>query len=124
VSVGAWAAVAVGVVLLASGAAKVVSPSWPAQAAALGVGQALARIVPPLEVALGALLVAGVAPTLAGACAAALLTLFTVFLVVHLRRGDRVPCACFGVWSSRPVGPWSVVRNVVLVALAVVAAVS
>ena len=56
----------------------------------------------------------------AGWAAIALLVGFTVFLVLALLRGVEAPCACFGSMSSRPVTWWSVVRNVLLVALAVV----
>jgi hypothetical protein len=122
VNLAAWAGAAVGVTLLVSGAAKLFSPMWPAQAKALGVARPVARVVPPLEIALGALAAAGVARPWTAGAVVALLGAFTTFLVVHLRRGDRVPCACFGAWSARPVGPWSVVRNVVLIALAVAAA--
>ena len=54
--------------------------------------------------------------------AAALLGAFTVLLVVRLAQGRRPPCACFGAWSTRPVGFGSVARNVVLIALALLAA--
>ena len=40
----------------------------------------------------------------------------------RLAEGRRPPCACFGALSRRPVGPGSVVRNVVLIALALLAA--
>jgi hypothetical protein len=123
VNVAAWAGAAVGGTLLVSGAAKLFSSMWLAQARALGVPRPVARAVPPIEIALGALVAAGVARPWTAGGVVALLGVFTIILVVHLRRGDRVPCACFGAWSARPVGPWSVARNAVLIALAVVAAV-
>ncbi len=55
-------------------------------------------------------------------CAVALLGAFTVLLVVKLARGERPPCACFGSWTAAPIGPANVVRNLVLVAVAVAAA--
>lgn len=122
-SVGAWAGVVVGATLLVSGVLKQSSRQWPAQAASLGVSRSLARVVPPIEIALGALLVAGVARAWTGWAAVVLLAAFTAFLVRRLRQGVRVPCACFGALSNRPVGPWSVVRNVVLIAAAVLASV-
>jgi hypothetical protein len=78
--------------------------------------------VPWLELALGALLVTGVARPAVALVAAALLIVFTVVLVVRIAEGRRVPCACFGGRSSRPVGLASVLRNVLLIALALVAA--
>lgn len=119
-----WAAGAVvGLVLLISGASKLVSPGWPLQAADLGVPTWVARLVPPVELVLGALLVVGVAQPWAPWLAVVLLVAFTTLLVLRLAQGRRPPCACFGRLSQRPIGWWSVARNVVLVALAVVAAV-
>ena len=114
----AWAAGAVvGVVLIVAGAAKLTSKQWPVQADALGVPRGAARALPILELAIGVALVAGI--RLAGIAAVALIGAFTVFLVVALRRGVKAPCACFGAFSTRPVTWWSVVRNVVLIGLAV-----
>ena len=117
------AGIVVGVVLLLSGAAKVAAgPRWAALAEALAAPAIAVPVVPWLEVALGALLVSGVYRTVVALAAAALLTAFTVLLVARLVEGRRPPCACFGALSTRPVGPGSVVRNVVLIALALIAA--
>jgi hypothetical protein len=43
-------------------------------------------------------------------------------LAVRLKEGRRPPCACFGPWSARPIGPGSIARNVALIALALLAA--
>jgi hypothetical protein len=75
--------------------------------------------VPWIEVGLGALLVVQWSRPLVAALAAALLLVFSALLVVRLAQGRRPPCACFGGFSTRPIGPWSVVRNVALVGLAV-----
>jgi hypothetical protein len=54
--------------------------------------------------------------------ACALLGAFTVFLVVEVRRGVDTPCPCFGAPSrGLPPGTRAIVRNLVLIALAVVA---
>jgi hypothetical protein len=66
--------------------------------------------------------VSGVWRPVVALAAGAMLLVFTVLLVVRLAQGRRPPCACFGAWSTRPVGPGSVVRNVVLIALALIAA--
>jgi len=50
---------------------------------------------------------------------ATLLLIFTVAIGLMLRRGDRKPCHCFGT-QDVPLGPAHVVRNLVLLALAVV----
>jgi len=123
VTIAAVAGVLLGAVLLLSGAAKLASGArWPAQAEALGAPAAAVAVVPWLEVGLGALLVTGVWRPVVALAAAAMLLVFTVLLVVRLAQGRRPPCACFGAWSTRPVGPGSVVRNVVLIALALIAA--
>lgn len=111
----------VGVVLLVAGAAKLASPLWPVQAAELGAPRWAVPVVPWVEVALGSLLAARVLPPVVGVVAAGLLAAFTGLLVTRLAQGRRPPCACFGR-SARPLGPGSVVRNVVLTALALVAA--
>jgi uncharacterized membrane protein YphA (DoxX/SURF4 family) len=122
--VGTIAAIAVGIVLLVSGAAKLFSPSWPVQAAELGAPRWSVPIVPWVEVALGSLLAAGVALPFVAWVTAGLLGAFTVLVGVRLAQGRRPPCACFGRLSRRPLGPGTLVRNGVLIALAVIAALS
>ena len=113
------AAVVLGAVLLLSGAAKLAAgPRWAAQASALGSPAIAVPVVPWLEVALGALLITGVWRPAVALAAAAMLAVFTALLVVRLAQGRRPPCACFGAWSTRPVGPGSVLRNLVLIGLA------
>jgi uncharacterized membrane protein YphA (DoxX/SURF4 family) len=123
VTVAVVAGVVLGAVLLLSGAAKLAAgPRWAAQAAALGSPAIAVPVLPWLEVGLGALLVTGVWRPVVAVAAAALLGAFTVLLVLRLAQGRRPPCACFGAWSTRPVGFGSVARNVVLIALALLAA--
>ena len=81
------------------------------------------------ESAVVAAIAAGVALVLSGlgyavlvagfAGAAALLTVFTVAIGLMLRRGDRRPCHCFGT-QDLPLGPAHLVRNLVLLTLAIV----
>jgi uncharacterized membrane protein YphA (DoxX/SURF4 family) len=125
VTVAAVAGFVLGVVLLASGALKLAAgPRWTAQATAMGAPAVAVPAVPWIELALGALLVAGVARSVVALLAAAMLMVFTGVLVLRLAEGRRVPCACFGARSTRPIGVGSVVRNLVLIALALVAAFS
>jgi Methylamine utilisation protein MauE len=125
VTVGWAAAIALGGVLLLSGALKVVGrPVWRAQAAELGVPRAVAAVVPFVELVLGGLLVVDVLRHDAAVLAGLLLIGFTAFIVRLLRRGSRAPCACFGSLSRSELGWSAVVRNLVLIALAVVAAVA
>ena len=117
--IGTISSVIVGVVICVAGASKIASGQrWPIDAVALGTPAALVPVVPWFEIILGALLVAHIAPVVTGIIAFALLTVFTFLIVRQLRLGHRPVCACFGAWSSRPLGPEHVVRNVILMALA------
>ena len=107
-----WARVVVGVVLLVAGAAKLADRS-PGN---------VPPAVPWLELLLGALLVTGVGGRWTAVPAATLLAAFTVVVVQRLRAHDPAPCGCFGELSKRPVGYRTLVRNVGLVLLAVVGA--
>ena len=121
-SAGAVASVVLGLVLLVSGAAKLASPAWPVQARDLGAPGWAVPVVPWVEVALGAVLAVGLGRPWTALAAAALLAAFTLVVGVALARGQRPPCACFGRFSQRPISGWTVVRNVVLIAIAAVAA--
>lgn len=113
----------VGVALATAGVVKLFSPQWLKQAAMLGVGSALARVVPWVEVALGACLIADVARRVVALLAIALLASFTSLLAFRLAHGVRPPCACFGRLSARRIGPATLARNAILIGLAIVAAV-
>lgn len=82
---------------------------------ALGVPAWLARVVPAIELGLAALLVA--AP-ISGILAMILLALFTIVL---MQAEDGVACACFGSGSGEPVSWVHLLRNVLLMVVAVVA---
>jgi len=87
------------------------------------VGRIVARVLPTVEIAVGALLVWSRAAEIAAAVAAALLLCFVVGVVISVVRGRSVQCHCFGGISSEPIGWRTVVRNAVLFAAAVVVAV-
>jgi uncharacterized membrane protein YphA (DoxX/SURF4 family) len=82
------------------------------------LGDALAIVVPVVEivVAIALLFWWTVVP---GVVAAVLVLAFTVVLVRAQVR--RLPCPCFGASNRLPVGPSAIVRNGVLVALAILA---
>lgn len=123
IPVAVVAAVAVGVVFVAAGAAKLVNrEQWVTQAIGLRVPVALARAVPVVEVILGAVLISQIARGYVGSVAALMLVAFTSLILVRLTQGERPPCACFGGWSASPLGAWHVVRNCALIVLAMVAA--
>ena len=120
----AAASAALGAVFLLSGVLKVSAPQqWRAQSAGLGVARPIATVVPFAEVVIGALLVTQVARRVVALAAAALLVGFTTLLVLRLLQGRRPPCACFGAWTTKPIGWRNVARNAVLLALAAAIAV-
>lgn len=121
---GVAAAVGVAAVLLVAGVTKVAEPGeWRSQSSGLGVRWWLARLVPFVELVLGALLLVQVQRHVVAWCAVVLFAAFTALLVVRLAQGRRPPCACFGSLSAQPIGPMHVVRNGVFIVLAVLAAV-
>ena len=125
VTVGLLASVALGLIFLAAGAAKVVSgPVWTANARALGAPKIVIPAVPWLEIAIGALHCARIAPVPIALAAAALLVAFTALLLIRLGHGDHPACACFGTWSATPLGWSHVARNVALIGIALVASVA
>ncbi|MEM1333874.1 MAG: MauE/DoxX family redox-associated membrane protein [Actinomycetota bacterium] len=106
--------------LVAGGAKLAAGPSWPAEARALGAPGFVVPVVPWFELALGAGLVTQLARRPSAVVAIATLVVFTALLGARLRDGVRPPCACFGAWSTRPLGPGHLLRNGILLALAVV----
>jgi Methylamine utilisation protein MauE len=84
------------------------------------VGRTTVRIAGCLEVAVGAGAFGSVAtgrgaPAVA-AFAAALLVVFTGYVIALIRRGDDRPCYCFSL-SDRPVSYRTLVRNLVIFGL-------
>lgn len=110
-----------GVVFLIAGGAKLAASTWPEQARQLGAPRLVIPFVPWIEIVAGALLCAQLARPIPAAIALAMLVVFTALLVLRLAQGQHPPCACFGSWSARPLGWRHLVRNAVLIALAVVA---
>jgi hypothetical protein len=86
---------------------------------ALGLPLAVARGVPPLELALAVGLV--VVPGWAAIGALVLLAAFTTFLVRSLRHGVVVPCRCFGGHREEPISATDVFRNALLFTTAAIA---
>ena len=118
-------------VLVASGVGKLRHPEGSAEAAiALKVPDALTRpwllrAHPWAEIVLAVLLLALPHPASLLAAAVAL-ALFTAYLVLVWRvvaSGEEASCNCFGSLGSGTVDGWTVARNTLLVALALVAVV-
>ena len=104
-----------------AGAAKLARPKATAAGfTALGVpaGATVARAVSFVELAVAATLLA--TPRAGAGVALVLLTAFTAFLARAVLSGIRAPCNCFGTGRADPVSWADVVRNVMLIAVAVV----
>ena len=121
-TLGIVASVLLGVAFLVAGGSKIAAgDSWPEQARGLGAPQFVIPVLPWFEIVLGAVLVVQVARVAAAVVALVLLLMFTALIVRRLAQGRHPPCACFGAWSAAPIGWGNVVRNVALMALALLA---
>ena len=118
----ALARVILGAVFLFSGALKIRDSSWHSAAQQFGAPKFVAIAIAPIEIILGAMLVVGVGTPWTSIGAEVLLAMFTIAMLRVMRRpvSQRPICACFGRWTSRPVGTSSVLRNLVLLALAAI----
>lgn len=117
------AAVVLGVVFLISGGTKIASHAdWTRLSAEFGAPWIVRVTLPWVELILGALLIVQIGRPVVALAALVLLAAFTIAIVVRLRQGRHPQCACFGAWSSRPLGWGHVVRNLALMVVAVVAA--
>ena len=116
------ASVLLGVAFLVAGGSKIAAgDSWPEQARGLGAPRVVIPVLPWFEIVLGAVLVVQVARVVAAVVALVLLLTFTLLIVRRLAQGRHPPCACFGAWSAAPIGWSNVVRNLALMALALLA---
>ena len=121
-TVGAVAAVVVGLAFLLAGASKLAAgPGWPVTARGMGAPGFTIPFVPWVELAVGAALVAQLAVPFPAIAAVVLLVAFTTLIAIRLAGDERPACACFGAWSAEPIGAVHLVRNGVLIALAVLA---
>ena len=121
-TVGTVASIVLGLVFLVAGGSKIAAgQDWPVQAVGLGAPRWVIPFVPWVEIVVGAALVVQVARRPAVLVALAILLAFTTLLGVRLSEGKRPPCACFGAWSAKPLGPGHLARNAALIAVAGVA---
>lgn len=122
-SIARAAALVLAVVLVVAAGAKLArrgATGRELESLGLVAPEVLAWAVPAAELGVALLLV--LAPAWGGMAAFALLVAFTTVLVRVLRSGRTVSCNCFGALSSRPISPTTLLRNLALLALAVVAA--
>ena len=78
----------------------------------------MALLVPLIELAIGAALLATRSRPPAAVAGTALLLTYAAAIGVNLGRGRRnLDCGCGGPRERRPIGPWMVWRNIALAAL-------
>jgi hypothetical protein len=116
------AGVLAGGTLVVAGMLKLSSVNWPDDAVALGVGVALARPIPFVEIALGAMVALRLATPWSSMAMIALVVAFSLVIVRAMRSEVPPVCACFGSFDRRPVGFGHLARNGVLIALTAVSA--
>ncbi len=114
-----------GAVFVAAGLAKLRDPAGFADEIANyrllpSLAPLLAITLPAVELVVGVAIVVGPAAwrRAAAVASAALLAVFTVAVAQVVARGIDVDCGCFGVGTG-PVTPWTIGRDVVLLAAAV-----
>ncbi len=115
-------ALIVAAVFVYAGVAKFATfNNWTIQAQALGAPDPFVVLVPLAETTLAVLLVGGWRFEQTVAASLILLMAFTILLLVRLGDPERLPCSCFGATSQRPMSWLDVVRNVILIALLILA---
>jgi uncharacterized membrane protein YphA (DoxX/SURF4 family) len=121
--------IAVGLVLITSGVAKVTN--LPAFLDAVEqyelVGRRSARLLsstlPIVELALGVAWLTGIWVPLVAAVTSVLLVTLTLAMLVNIRRGRKVACGCGGILGSQLIGTATVVRTLALLGVVGLAAV-
>lgn len=112
----------VGAVFVFAGASKlVIGREWNVQAHDLGAPRVVVPLVPWLEITIGVGLVARIFSGVVNIGALVMLVAFTLLIGRELVHGRRPPCACFGRRSAQPIGWSNITRNLVLIALILVA---
>jgi thiol-disulfide isomerase/thioredoxin len=78
----------------------------------------VAVLLPLVEIATAFVLVPVPSAWFGAVAAFALLTLFSLAIALNLVQGRRPECNCFGQIASKPIGWWTLARNVALMATA------
>jgi hypothetical protein len=113
----------VGCILLLSGVGKLLDPAGTRRAVGdygvpLPWRAKVARLLPALELALGAGLVFQLVPVLFSSLALILFLLFLIGMGRVLARGTAVDCHCFGALTREPVSTVTLVRLILFILLA------
>jgi len=117
-AVGVVARIFVGLVLIVAGTAKLRSRRWPLLALEMGTPRIIIMVLPAFETLLGLALVLQVARPIAPVIAAVLFAVFTVVVVSQYRSGSEAPCNCFGGNEEAPIGWTTILRNCLLLVVA------
>ncbi len=119
---GAWAGFLLAIVFVFAAVSKFRNPTGNEKSiAALGLPfpKVLASLLPTVELLCSVLL--AIDPRSGGPCAVALLVAFTTLIAAQILSGNPQDCACFGSWSTKQISSWDLLRNIVLIALGVLA---
>jgi uncharacterized membrane protein YphA (DoxX/SURF4 family)/peroxiredoxin len=82
------------------------------------MADAASILIPIVEIVVAILIIRAPSAWLGAIASLVLLATFTVAIAINLARGRTPECSCFGSASSEPIGPATLVRNIVLAALA------
>lgn len=121
-----FARLCIGGVFLASGIAKLADRPGTAASMARypflpsGSGKMLGFILPLLELAVGVMLLLGLYTIYAALAAICLFALFSVLILYDLATGSNQSCHCFGKLSDEKLTPLALVRNLLLILLALI----
>ena len=116
------ASILLGIAFVVAGGSKLAAGrSWPTQARDLGAPAVVVPVLPWVEIVVGAALIAQLLEPVPAVLAILLLLVFTGLIAARLAAGERPPCACFGAWSAKPIGPGHLARNFGLMALGLLA---
>ena len=116
------ASIVVGVAFVVAGGSKIAAgESWPAQARGLGAPTWTIPSCRGWRSRSGPLLIAQAVEPWPAVAALVMLVAFTALIVNSLAHGRHPPCACFGAWSAKPIGPAHLARNAILIVLALLA---
>jgi uncharacterized membrane protein YphA (DoxX/SURF4 family) len=80
----------------------------------------IGRLLPPVEVAAGLVLVLGLGVRPVAAFVGAFLVAFSTAVAINLLRGRAIDCGCFGPIAQRQITWLTVLRNAVLIVAAAV----
>lgn len=82
----------------------------------------VAMLLPWVEGAVGAALLAGVASLAAGVAASVLMIAFIAALAINVHRGRDMDCHCYGAGTTTRIGPAAIARNCLLFGLSLAVA--